>query len=108
MDDTIMAELQHRYNLRPKNKSVSTTQPKKIMSRGKTYEPVPKDTEIQNTKIKEVEAQAGKSKVAGTQTLETKLIENKAMQTNKSERKELKLQLKKQINSRGVSTWKMR
>jgi hypothetical protein len=88
MVDTIMAELQHKYNLRPKNKSVSTTQPKKILPRGETYEPIPKDTEIQNTKIKEAEVQAGKIKVAGTQTLETKLTENKAMQTNKLERKE--------------------
>jgi hypothetical protein len=47
MVDTIMVELQHKYNLRPKNKSVSTTQPKKILPRGETYEPTPKDTEIQ-------------------------------------------------------------
>ena len=39
MADTIMAELQHKYNLRPKNKIVTTTQPKKILPRGETYEP---------------------------------------------------------------------
>ena len=43
MADTIMAKLLHKYNLRPKNKYVSTTQPKKVLPRGKTYEPTPKD-----------------------------------------------------------------
>jgi hypothetical protein len=94
MADTIMFELQHKYNLRPKNKSASTTQPKKIFPRGETYDPVPKDTEIQNTKIKEDEVQAGKIKVVGMQTLETKLTENKEIQTNKLERKKFEASTK--------------
>jgi hypothetical protein len=48
MVDTIIAELQHKYNLRPKNKHVSTTQPKKIFPRVETYEPTPKENEIQD------------------------------------------------------------
>ena len=43
MVDTIMAELQHKYNLRPKRKPVSTAQPKKIFPRGEIYEPVEKE-----------------------------------------------------------------
>jgi hypothetical protein len=76
MVDTVMAKLQHKYNLRPKNKLVLTTQPKKILPRGETYEPTLKDTKIQNTKkkgvdsqnttVKEVEIQDGKTKVSKT------------------------------------------
>jgi hypothetical protein len=66
MDDTIMAELHHKYNPRPKKKPVSTAQPKKILPRGETYEPVQKETEMQNKKggdsqninLKEAETQA--------------------------------------------------
>jgi hypothetical protein len=39
MPDTIMAELQHKYNLRPRNKPVSTAQPKKIFPRVKYTSP---------------------------------------------------------------------
>jgi hypothetical protein len=35
MTNSIMDEVQHKYNLRPKNKHVSTPQPKKILPRGK-------------------------------------------------------------------------
>ena len=45
MADTIMVELQHKYNLRPKNKLVSNSQPKKFFPRGKTYEPVQREIE---------------------------------------------------------------
>jgi hypothetical protein len=99
-----MVEFQHKYNLRSKNKTVSTTQPRKILPRHKTYEPTLKDTEIQNTKIKgvdsqntkikEVEIQNGKTKVVGMQTLETKLTENKAMQMNKVEMKDIEASTK--------------
>jgi hypothetical protein len=77
--DTIMVKLQHKYNLRPKNKPVSTTQPKKVLPRGETYEPSPKEakTVLQNTKTKEAEIQAGKTKITGTQTSETKLLKIK-------------------------------
>jgi hypothetical protein len=43
-----------------------------------------------NTKIKDAEIQARKTKAVETQTSETKITENKAMQTNNSERKETK------------------
>jgi hypothetical protein len=46
MADTIMAELQHKYNLRSRNKPMSTTQPKKILPRGETYEPIQKEIEM--------------------------------------------------------------
>jgi hypothetical protein len=36
--DNIMAELQHKYNLRPRNKNVSTAQPKNILTRSKMSE----------------------------------------------------------------------
>jgi len=72
-----MAELQHKYNLRSKDKNVTTTQPKKILLRGEIYQLARKETEIQNTKIKGDGIQTGK-----TQTKETKTVENKAMQTN--------------------------
>jgi hypothetical protein len=44
--DSIMVDLQHKYNLRPNNKNMTTTQPKKILPRGKIYVPASKDTEI--------------------------------------------------------------
>jgi hypothetical protein len=70
--DTIMAELQHKYNLRPKNKILATTPPKKILPRGKVYEPAPKDVEIPNTQIKGVDPQNAKTKTVETQKQELK------------------------------------
>ena len=70
--DTIMAELQHKYNLSSKAKNVSTTQPKKILPRGEIYEPTRKETEIQNTKIKGVDPQGAKMKTTKTHTTKTK------------------------------------
>jgi hypothetical protein len=94
----IMAEFQPKYNLRPRNKLVSTPQPKKIILRGEIYEPTLKEIEIHNSKIKEVDSQHPKVKEVETQakeikTAEThipvnKLIGNKSAQTNKLEKKE--------------------
>ena len=67
---------------------MTTTQPKKILLRGEVYEPAPKETETQNTKIKGVDSQGVKTKTMETQTAGTKTIENKAIQTNKEENKE--------------------
>jgi hypothetical protein len=39
IDNTIMAKMQHKYNLSSKTKNVATTQPKKILPRGEVYEP---------------------------------------------------------------------
>jgi hypothetical protein len=104
MTDSIMVEVQHKYNLRPKNKPVSTPQPKKILPRGEIYEPAPKETEILNSKIKEVDSQNPKVKEAETQakkskTTETcisvnKLTENQSTQTNKLEKKESEVSTK--------------
>jgi hypothetical protein len=75
MTDSIMDEVQPRYNLRPKHKPASTPQPKKIIPRGEIYEPVPKETEIPNRKIKEVDSLNPKVKEAETQVKETKTVE---------------------------------
>jgi hypothetical protein len=74
MADTIMAEIQHNYNLRPKNKPVMTTQPKKFFPRGETYDPTQKEIEMrnkkgvdsQNTNVKEDETQVRRTKTAKT------------------------------------------
>jgi hypothetical protein len=92
--DTIMAELQNKYNLRSKTKNITTTQPKKIMPRGEVYEPTPKETETQNTKIKGVDLQGAKTKTTETHTSGTKKVENKMMQTNKLEKKEIEVQIR--------------
>jgi hypothetical protein len=96
MTDSIMAEVQHKYNLRPKNKPVSTSQPKKILPRGKIYEPTPKETEIpnrqtkevdsHNPKVKEAETQAKKTKTAETRIPVNKLMKNQSTQTNNLEK----------------------
>jgi hypothetical protein len=57
MIDSIMAEVQHNYNLMPKKKTLMTPQPKKIIPRGEIYEPSPKETEIPHRKIKGVDSQ---------------------------------------------------
>jgi hypothetical protein len=104
MTHSIMAEVQHKYNLRPKNKPMSTPQPKKILPRGEICEPTPNETEILNSKIKEVDSQNPKVKEAETQekkskTTETcisvnKLTENQSAQTNKLEKKESEVSTK--------------
>ena len=95
----IMAKIQPKYNLRSKSKPTSTTQPKKILPRGQTYEPTPEETLLPNSKVKVVstqESKGGKSKTQaqGTETVNkitpsTKTMSNKVVQTNKSERKDL-------------------
>jgi hypothetical protein len=63
----IMAEVQPRYNLRSKGKPISTTQPKKILPRGQTYEPTLEETVLPNNK----------EKVVNTQEPEVEKIETK-------------------------------
>jgi len=48
--DGIMVELHHKYNLRPRNRSLTTTQTKKILPRGETDEMVSKNDEKQTEK----------------------------------------------------------
>jgi hypothetical protein len=73
--NSIMAEVQPRYNLRSKNKPVLTPQPKKIFSRGEVYKPTPKETETHNRKMKGVDSLDPKLKEVETQTKETKIAE---------------------------------
>jgi hypothetical protein len=97
MVDAIMDELQHKYNLRPKNKPVSIAQPKNFFPRGETYKPTLKETETsQNDKVngansqntKQIEIQVRRTKTDEMQTPGTTSIENKIVQTNKLENKE--------------------
>jgi hypothetical protein len=84
-----MAEVQPKYNLRSKSKLISTTQPKKILPRGKTYEPTPEETLLPNNKAKvvnsqepevgKVETQTQGTKTANTITPSTKIMSNKAV-----------------------------
>jgi hypothetical protein len=96
--DSIMVEVQPRYNLRSKNKLALTPQSKKILPRGEVYEPAPKETETPNRKMKGADSLDPKVKEVETQTKETKTIEthipvdkltgDKSEQTNKLEKKE--------------------
>jgi hypothetical protein len=80
--DNIMAELQQKYNLRPRDRNITTSQPKKILSKSKANETAQPTAETQTAKTKAVE----------TQTVETKTVETKATQTNKSEKREIETQ----------------
>jgi hypothetical protein len=73
--DSIMAEVQPRYNLRSKNKPALTPQPKKILPRGEVYEPAPKETETSNRKMKGMDLPDPKVREVETQTKETKTVE---------------------------------
>jgi hypothetical protein len=96
MEDTIMVELQHKYNLRLKNKPVSTAKHKKNLPRGKTYELIQKETKMrnnkgvdsQNTNVKEAETQARRTKTVETRTPETRNAKNKIVLLNKMDKKE--------------------
>jgi hypothetical protein len=102
--NSIMAEVQQRYNLRSKNKPVLTPQPKKILSRGEVYKPTPKETETHNRKmkgvdsldpkLKEVETQTKETKTVETHILVDKLMDDKSTQTNKLENKESRVSTK--------------
>jgi hypothetical protein len=103
MADTVMAKLQHKYNLRPKNKPMSTAQPKKILRRGETYELIQKDTETQNNKgvdskninVKESETQVRRTNIVETRTPEMPITaKEKVVQTNKMDRKESEVSAK--------------
>jgi hypothetical protein len=93
--DTIMVELQNKYNLRSKTKNMTTTQPKKILPRGEVYEPAPKETETQNTRIKGVDPQGAKTKTVETQTAGTKTTEKKQYKQIKQKRRRPKYQSEK-------------
>jgi hypothetical protein len=98
--DNIMVELQQKYNLRPRDRNITTAQPKKILSRSKVNEVAQPTAETQTAKTKAAETQTAKTKAAETQTaktkaaetkLQTKTAETKATQTNKSEKREIEI-----------------
>jgi hypothetical protein len=97
--DSIVVELQKKYNLRPRDKNSTTTPPRKILSRSKTNEVAQPSTVTQVAKRKKTETQAAKIKT--TETKET--------QTNRQKKKEKHIshpeRLKKQLE---VSIWKMK
>jgi hypothetical protein len=87
--DMIMVELQPKYNLRSKSKPISTTQPKKILPRGQTYDPTLEETMLPNNKAKvvntqepkvgKVETQTQGTEAANTITPSTKIMSNKVV-----------------------------
>jgi hypothetical protein len=74
-----MVEIQPKYNLRPRDRNITTAQPKKILSINKANEEAQPTAETHNAK----------TRAAETQTVETKTVETKATQTNKSEKREI-------------------
>jgi rRNA maturation endonuclease Nob1 len=99
-----MVEFQPKYNLRSKSKPTSTTQPKKIIQRGQAYEPTSEETLLPNNKTKvvstqeseveKVETQAQGTKTVNKITSSTRTMSNKAVQMNKSERKDSEVSTK--------------
>jgi hypothetical protein len=95
----IMAEFQPKYNLRSKNKTTSTDQPKRILKRGQAHEPPLEETLLPSNKTKVANTQESEVKKIETQTKETKPVDkvtsltkitsDKAIQTSKTERKNL-------------------
>jgi hypothetical protein len=81
MVDSIMAELQQKYNLRPRDKNSTTDPPKKILSRSKKNEASQPSTEKITAKTKMVE----------TQDAKMKMVETKATQTNRTEKRETEI-----------------
>jgi hypothetical protein len=84
-----MAELHQKYNLRPRNKSLSTTPTKKILPRGETDEAAPKAAEKQTTKTNTADTQPVKPNSVGTSTVKTQvpMSETKSTPQNKAEKK---------------------
>jgi hypothetical protein len=76
-----MSELQHKYNLRPRDRNVTTVQPKNILMRSK----------VSKVAQSTVETQTAKTKAVEILTVKTKIAETKATQTNKTEKREIKI-----------------
>jgi len=64
-----MAELQQKYNIRPRDKNYTTDPPKKIFSRGKKSEASQQSTKTKTAKTQNVETSNAKTKT--TETKET-------------------------------------
>jgi hypothetical protein len=89
--DNIMVELQQKYNLRPRDRNVTNSQPKKILTRSKASEAAQSAVETQTVKTKAVETQTSKTKSVEILTVKTKTVETKATQTNKSEKRKIEI-----------------
>jgi hypothetical protein len=84
--DSIMTELQHKYDLRPREKSSTNTPPKNILSRNKANEAtiIKPSTETQVSRIKQVKMKVVKTKKPENTKLEfpTKEIEKPIVSFN--------------------------
>jgi hypothetical protein len=69
--DSIMAELQQKYYLRPRDKNSTTDPPKKILSRSKKNEAYQPSTGNLTTKTKTVETQYAKTRTTKTKETQT-------------------------------------
>jgi hypothetical protein len=97
----IAADFPPRYNLRSKSKPTSAEQPKRILPRGQSQEPPLEETLLPSNKVKTMKKQDPKVEKDETQIKEagpidkvtsaTKVLSDKAIQTNKSEEKNLEL-----------------
>jgi hypothetical protein len=90
--DDIMAELHQKYNLRPRNKSLTTPPVKKILPRGEIDESVSKNVEKQTIRTKTADTQPTNTKstdtpVVNTQKVEVPTTETKTSQQKKDEKK---------------------
>jgi hypothetical protein len=79
--NSIMVEIQQKYNLRTRDKKITTDPPKKILSRSKKNDTSQPSTENLTAKTKTFE----------TQDTKTKMAETKATQTNRTEKRDIEI-----------------
>jgi hypothetical protein len=92
--DDIMAKIHQKYNLRPRNKSLTTPPVKKIFPRGEIDESVSKNDEKHIIRTKTIDTQPTKTKsvetlVVNTQKVKVHVNETKIPQQRKAENKGL-------------------
>jgi ribonuclease HI len=87
--DDIIAELQGKYNLRPRNKSLPTVSTKKILPRSETDEVTPKVADKQPAKKNTADTQPVQSEPVETLPVKTQapVNENKSTSQRKAEKK---------------------
>jgi hypothetical protein len=93
-----MDELHQKYNLRSRNKNITTTPIKKILPREQTNEAVSKVVKNQIVITKTIDTQSTKKKsaetpVVNTQKVEVPVAETKSSQKNKVEKKGIESQI---------------
>jgi hypothetical protein len=100
--DSIMVELQQKYNLRPRETSTTSVPPKKILLRNKENEEVvtKQIVEKQVAQAKTVQKQAAQAKRVETKETKTKKTKNIETQTStrKSEKAAQGFSLENKIN----------